>query len=193
MPERDLSDEIDRRIHLGDRLGLRDSLTQNEAYSVFCWHAPLALSPAQLQELWDAVEELSPGDVKTLLDTYLVGEELERVGIIKMLRGGVPVDFMIRSRVDPRLESAKQHLWGWRDVITLWNAAVSYEALRELTEFNTRQRTAVPAEGVAAMTRAQVSPIYMMEMLAQGVKPDVVARSWIEGIPAEYGAGAFRG
>lgn len=192
-PDRDPLDEIDHRVYIGDRLGLSSELRDSEAYAAFCWHAPLMIPHSELRALWDAMALLPAADVKEMFQVYLLGKEQERLGAIGMLTAGVPVRFMVESGVDPRLEKTEGQLWGWRDVLVLWEAGVSYEALNKLVWFNVGRKAVVPADGVAAMTRAQVPVPYMMELLSNGVEPEAVARSWNEGLPAEYGAVAFRG
>lgn len=192
-PDGDPLDEIDHRVYIGDRLGLSGELAGNESYAVFCWHAPMMIPHGELRALWDAMSHLGPEDVRELLHVYLVGKERERLGVIGMLKAGVPVRFMVESGVDPRLELAEGQLWGWRDVVVLWRAGVPYEALDRLVGFNIERKTVVPAEGVAAMTRAGVPLPYMMELLGHGVEPEAVARAWGADVPAEYGAAAFHG
>lgn len=182
--------DIDAETYAADRLGLGAELKGTrfyEPYDVFCWRAPLMIPDEGLRELWDAMRHLRKGEVEELFDTYLVGKEQERRGVIEMLRAGVSLPYMTLGGTDPRLETAVATAWGWRDIVTLWEAFVPVETVDTVVQFTVNNRCAIaPAADIADAHRARVPLDYMMSCLEAGVSAETVVRCWRDGVPLEF-------
>jgi hypothetical protein len=182
--------DIDAETYAADRLGLGAELKGTrfyEPYDAFCWRAPLMIPDEGLRELWDAMRHLRKGEVKELFDTYLVGKEQERRGVIEMLRAGVSLPYMILGGTDPRLETAVATAWGWRDIVTLWEALVPVETVDTVVQFTVNNRCAIAsAADIADAHRARVPLDYMMSCLEAGVSAETVVRCWRDGVPLEF-------
>lgn len=182
--------DIDAGTYAADRLGLGPELKGTrfyEPYDTFCWRAPLMIPDDELRALWDAMRHLRKGEVAELFDTYLVGKEQERHGVIEMLRAGVSLPYMILGGTDPRLETAVATAWGWRDIVTLWEALVPAETVDTVVQFTVKSRREIaPAADVAEAHRARVPLSYMMSCLEAGASASMVVRCWSDGVPLEF-------
>jgi hypothetical protein len=190
MPDQSLArdplDEIDERIFLYDRLGLGKEMKGNYTYAEFCRTSPLMVPPDDLRPLWAAMSHLDPTEVREVFHSFLVGKKTERDGVVGMLTAGVPVVYIQACCVDPRLDYSTEKVWGWRDVVDMWEGGVPLDFVDALAPLGHQLGRVVPSAGVVAMTRAGVELGYALECLTSGTAPETIARCWNEGVAVEY-------